>query len=71
MSTNLAVVATAPVDHFSAPDIEDFMDCGLNISQALEFWGYMTGLPKDRKENWGVEMANWLFAKLYPVQGNA
>jgi hypothetical protein len=71
MSVNLAAAASMPTERFVVPDLEDFMECGLSISQALEFWGYMTSLPKQRKENWGEEMAEWLFAKLYPVQGNA
>jgi hypothetical protein len=40
------------------PELEELME-ELSITEALNFWGYLTRLPKERQANWKGEKDGW------------
>lgn len=53
------------------PDLSDFVAEGMDIPEALQFWGYLKKYPKERRLNgWREIMDYWKLSKASP-QGSA
>lgn len=67
MTVDSATKDGSPFHKATPPDLDDIMQEGIGLTDALAFWSYIAGRPC---LDWREELSFWRLACQQPVQGS-